>query len=144
VGANGGKIKMAAQGPFRFSAYCERGDEKWIEAYSVREGGCTILMLTEREGAILPGSYIPAPYRIGSRLTGNAKARIEGRKKGKKKKITFVDADEISPVESSGKPEKRDRREARKRSAIKRAAGSRRSAIESVLSGLAPIAPEVQ
>lgn len=151
IGSAGQRIKMAERGPFRFSAYCERGDQKWIEAYSVREGGFAILSLTERDDALLPGSYVPRPYHISGRVTGNAKARIEGRKKKKSRGRTVViDAADVEPVEAEqpmaamGKPDKQGRREARRAAQGRRAAGGRRAAIESVLAGLLPIAPPGQ
>lgn len=153
IGSAGQRIKMAERGPFRFSAYCERGDQKWIEAYSVREGGFAILSLTERDDCILQGSYVPRPYHIAGRVTGKAKVRIEGRKQKKKRGRTIVideadveairEADE-RPMASMGRPDKQGRREARKAAQGRRAAGGRRAAIESVLAGLLPIAPPGQ
>jgi hypothetical protein len=150
VGKNGAKIKMAERGPFRFSAYCERGDQKWIEAYSVREGGFSILTLTEREDALLPGSYVPRPYHVSSRVTGNAKARIEGRKKKRGKRSVVIDAEDVQAIEADrpaaamGRPDKQGRRQARRAGQVRRQAGGRRAAIASVLAGLLPIAPPGQ
>jgi hypothetical protein len=149
-GSAGQKVKMAERGPFRFSAYCEQGEQKWIEAYSVREGGFTILSLTERD-SLLPGSYVTRPYRICGRVTGKPLARIEGRRHKKGKKKFVIDAadvaavsDEASPMAAMGKPDKAGRREARKAAASRRAAGGRKAAIQAVLAGLSPIAPAGQ
>jgi len=144
VSDNGQKIKMAERGPFRFSAYCEQGDQKWIEAYSVREGGFAILCLTDRD-SILPGSFVPRPYSVGGRVTGKPLMRIEGRKKKSGKKRIVIDAEDVQAMASpSVKPDKAERREGRSEAASRRAAGGRRAAIEAVLAGLAPIAPAGQ
>jgi hypothetical protein len=154
IGSSGQRIKMAERGPFRFSAYCERGDQKWIEAYSVREGGFAILSLTERDDCILEGSYVPRPYHIAGRVTGKAKVRIEGRKQKKKKRGRTVVIDEADveairdaeerPTAAMGRPDKQGRREALKAAQGRRAAGGRRGAIAAVLAGLLPIAPDVR
>lgn len=156
----GQKIKMAERGPFRFSAYCEQGDQKWIEAYSVREGGFTILSLTDRD-SLLPGSYVTRPYHICGRVTGRPLMRIEGRKdakrRGGKKNRIVIDAEDIAAIKNAedseqatfafadaGKPDKAGRREARRAAAARRAAGGRRAAVQAVLAGLPPIAPNGQ
>lgn len=156
----GQKIKMAERGPFRFSAYCEQGDQKWIEAYSVREGGFTILSLTDRD-SLLPGSYVTRPYHICGRVTGKPLARIEGRKdakrRGGKKQRIVIDAEDIAAIKTAeeagqstfafadaGRPDKADRRASRRAAAERRAAGGRRAAVQAVLAALSPIAPDGQ
>jgi hypothetical protein len=61
----GKKIKssMAAKGPFKFCAYCERGRKKWIEAHSIKEGGFVILPLT-RWRTIDLSNFVNRPYKI--------------------------------------------------------------------------------
>lgn len=153
IGGSGQKVKMAEKGPFRFAAYCERGDQKWIEAYSVRVGGFAILSLTEREGCLLEGSYVPRPYSISGRVTGRAKVRIEGRKERRKKRrpdaTVVIDAEDVvaidsAPMAAMGKPDKKARRQGRRAAEGRRAAGGRRAAIQAVLAGLPPIAPAGQ
>lgn len=145
IDSSGQKIKMAARGPFRFSCYCEQGDQKWIEAYSAKEGGFTILCLTERE-SIMPGSYVSRPYFVCGRVTGKPLMRLEGRKDKKKKRSITIDADDIIAAENAamGMPDKADRRQAKRDASARRAAGARKAAIESVLAGLLPIAPSAQ
>lgn len=57
------KLSMAAKGPFRFLNYCERGRKKWVEAYSVKEGGFVALPLT-RWRTIDLDQFVNRPYRI--------------------------------------------------------------------------------
>lgn len=144
IGPSGQKIKMAERGPFRFAAYCERGSQKWIEAYSVRVGGFAILSLTEREGCLLEGSYVPRPYSVAGRVTGRAKVRIEGRNQPKKKRTVVIEAADVEPVATMGRPDKAGRREGRRAAASRRNAGGRRAAIQAVLAGLSPIAQSGQ
>ena len=139
LGSQGQKIKMAHKGPFRFSCYCECGDQRWIEAHSVREGGFAVLSLTDRE-SLLPGSLVTKPYRILSRVTGRPLARIEGRHKKSRRRTVVIDAEDVQPMAAMGKPDKQGRREARKAAQGRSAAGGRRAAIQAVLAGLAPIA----
>jgi hypothetical protein len=148
MSSRGQKTRMAERGPFRFSAYCERGDQRWIEAYSIREGGFTILALTDRE-ALLPGSYVPRPYHICGRVTGKKLERIEGRRQKKGKRRIVIDAEDVQAMEADapmmaamGKPDREGRRAARRAAQGRRAAGGRRAAIQSVLAGLLPIAPD--
>ena len=62
---NGKRVKssMAAKGPFKFRAYCERGRKKWIEAHSIKEGGYVILPLTRWRTIDLP-NFVNRPYKI--------------------------------------------------------------------------------
>lgn len=62
---NGKKVKssMAAKGPFKFHSYCERGRKKWIQAYSVKDGGFVALPLTRWRTVDLP-SFVNRPYKI--------------------------------------------------------------------------------
>jgi hypothetical protein len=150
MSSSGQKVKMAERGPFRFSAYCESGSQKWIEAYSVREGGFTILALTERD-ALLPGAYVPRPYHICGRVTGKKLERIEGRRQKKGRRQIVIDAEDVQAMEAEapmmaamGKPDREGRRGARRAAQSRRAAGGRRAAIQSVLAGLLPIAPDGQ
>lgn len=154
---NGQKIKMSERGPFRFVSYCEQGDQRWIEAYSIREGGFTVLSLSDRD-SILPGSYVARPYHICGRVTGRNLIRIEGRKdkKIRGKRQVVIDADDIAAIKSAedsqqsfafdvgGMPDKADRRQAKRAEAGRRAAGGRRAAVQAVLAGLLPIAQEGQ
>jgi hypothetical protein len=66
--ATGKKVKssMAAKGPFRFISYNERGQKKWIVAWSVKEHATVVLPLT-RWRTIELSSFVNRPYRI----TGN-------------------------------------------------------------------------
>lgn len=62
---NGKRVKssMAAKGPFRFRAYCERGRKKWIEAHSIKENGFVVLPLTRWRTIDLP-NFVNRPYKI--------------------------------------------------------------------------------
>ena len=57
------KMSMAAKGPFKFVAYCERGRRKWIEAFSEKEGGFVALALTRWKTCDLP-NFVNRPYKI--------------------------------------------------------------------------------
>lgn len=65
----GKKIKssMAAKGPFRFHAYCERGRKKWIIAYSKKEGGYVALPLTRWKTVDLD-NFVNRPYKVTSKM----------------------------------------------------------------------------
>lgn len=57
------KLSMAAKGPFRFQTYCVRGRKRWIEAYSVKEGGFVALPLTKWRTVDL-AHFVNRPYKI--------------------------------------------------------------------------------
>lgn len=57
------KASMAAKGPFKFVSYNERGQKKWIVAWSVKEHATVVLPLT-RWRTIELSSFVNRPYRI--------------------------------------------------------------------------------
>lgn len=57
------KLSMAARGPFKFLAYCERGRRKWIEAFSEKDGGFVALALTRWKTCDLP-NFVNRPYVV--------------------------------------------------------------------------------
>lgn len=119
VDADGKKTKMVERGALKFVAYCERGEQKWIEAYSA-SGGFTILSLTDRE-SIMPGRYVARPYRIMP-----AKKDRAGR---------FVEADPEDIAKAGGKPDKRARRAAKRAAGARREIGSLRASARRLLAG---------
>lgn len=61
------RMSMAAKGPFRFISYSVRGRKKWINAYSIKEGGFVALPLTRWKTIDLP-NFVNRPYRIVSKM----------------------------------------------------------------------------
>lgn len=104
---------MGERGPFLFSALCERDDQRWIEAYSTGGGGFVVLSLTDRVSDVLPGRYVPRPYRVaGPARHGRAVA---------------VDAEDIEPG-GARRPDRAGRRRAAAAAKERRTARSRRGA----------------
>lgn len=122
----GGKrrVSMASKGPFRFRRYCEASKRKWIEAWSVKEGGIAILSLNGRQ-SIMPGMLIPRPYVIAGRVSHKRAIKIAAQLAMKGKKKRRVKEQAAGAFAPPAEP----------------AADARRAAVDSVLAGLLPIAP---
>ena len=119
--SSGSRTKMAERGPFKFLAYCEQGEQRWLEAVS-SGGGFTILSLTERENAMMPEGYVARPYRITA-----------GGRRGAP--VAAVDDADIEPGRRRGRPDKADRKAAREAARSRRERGGLRGAIGRALTG---------
>lgn len=120
--SSGSRTKMAERGPFKFLAYCEQGDQRWLEAVS-SGGGFTILSLTERKNAMMPDGYVARPYRI-----------VSGGRRASAAAIDDQDIDQTS-TGRRGRPDKADRKAAREAARSRRERGGMRGAIGRALAG---------